>query len=205
VRSPLRSQAGARLVSQSPGALAYFRAAAGDGRRLRLIQSRVCRLSNTALEKIDGAIRSLPPLTRYAAGGRRRGLRWPRGRWLRWSRLQHGGNAFQVMAAPAGSFAGSSCPRHCRFVWHRKWQTGNLPALAVEAIGAPWLATCARFGEIDLRQVDRHPDASISSLFQELSCRSCRPNPPFAILVQLKGRSAASNRREGQSRPKRSR
>ena len=69
MRSPLRSQAGARLVSQSPGALAYFRAAAGDGRRLRLIQSQVCRLSNTALEKIDGAIRSLPPLTRYAAGG----------------------------------------------------------------------------------------------------------------------------------------
>jgi hypothetical protein len=38
VRSPLRSQAGARLVSQSPGALAYFRAAAVMDEVYALIQ-----------------------------------------------------------------------------------------------------------------------------------------------------------------------
>ena len=64
--------------------------------------------------------------------------------------------------------------------------------------GCLWLdymcQACCRIGEIDLRQVDRHPDASISSLIQELSCRSCRPNPPFAKLIQLKSRSAQSAR-----------
>jgi hypothetical protein len=57
-----------------------------------------------------------------------------------------------------------------------------------------FVSACYRIGEIDLRQVDRHPDASISSLIQELSCRSCRPNPPFAKLIRLKSRSAQSAR-----------
>ncbi|MFL4984816.1 MAG: hypothetical protein ACJ8EN_14610 [Xanthobacteraceae bacterium] len=29
--------------------------------------------------------------------------------------------------------------------------------------------------EIDLANVDRHPDASITSLIPDLSCRMCRP------------------------------
>ena len=38
---------------------------------------------------------------------------------------------------------------------------------------------------IDLRTLDRHRDAAITSLIPALSCRSCRPNAPFAELVQL--------------------
>ena len=52
---------------------------------------------------------------------------------------------------------------------------------------------CCRIGEIDLRQVDRHP--TLPFRVQELSCRSCRPNPPFTKLVRLKSRSAQSARR----------
>jgi hypothetical protein len=40
-------------------------------------------------------------------------------------------------------------------------------------------------GSIDLRTLDRHPGASISSLIPSLSCRRCSPNPPFARLEML--------------------
>ena len=33
---------------------------------------------------------------------------------------------------------------------------------------------------IDLRTLDRHPDAAVTSLIPALSCRSCRPDAPFA-------------------------
>jgi hypothetical protein len=36
---------------------------------------------------------------------------------------------------------------------------------------------------IDLRTLDRHRDAAVTSLIPALSCRSCRPNAPFAELV----------------------
>jgi len=39
--------------------------------------------------------------------------------------------------------------------------------------------------DIDLRTLDRHPDAAVTSLIPSLSCRSCRPNAPFAELVRL--------------------
>jgi len=38
---------------------------------------------------------------------------------------------------------------------------------------------------IDLRTLDRHPDAAVTSLIPALSCRSCRPHAPFAQLVSL--------------------
>jgi hypothetical protein len=44
---------------------------------------------------------------------------------------------------------------------------------------------------IDLRALDRHRDAAISSLIPSLSCRSCRPNAPFAELVRLSRTSIA--------------
>jgi hypothetical protein len=44
---------------------------------------------------------------------------------------------------------------------------------------------CRSTNAIDLRTLDRHPDAAITSLIPALSCRSCRPNAPFAELVQL--------------------
>ena len=45
---------------------------------------------------------------------------------------------------------------------------------------------------IDLRTLDRHRDAAITSL----SCRSCRPNAPFAELVRLSRTSIADEMRE---------
>ena len=38
---------------------------------------------------------------------------------------------------------------------------------------------------IDLRTLDRHRDAAVTSLIPALSCRSCRPNAPFAQLLKL--------------------
>jgi hypothetical protein len=38
---------------------------------------------------------------------------------------------------------------------------------------------------IDLRTLDRHPGASISSLIPSVSCRRCPPNAPFAKLEAL--------------------
>ena len=51
-------------------------------------------------------------------------------------------------------------------------------------------------GSIDLRTLDRHHDATITSLIPSLSCRSCRPHAPFAELVRLSPRSIADEMRE---------
>ena len=46
----------------------------------------------------------------------------------------------------------------------------------------PWLTCycpgCGVVAEIDLRKIDRHPDASIESLIPHLSCQRCSPHPP---------------------------
>src|SRR5262249_35730670 len=55
---------------------------------------------------------------------------------------------------------------------------------------------CRTINTIDLRVVDRHPDAAVSSLIPALSCRSCRPNAPFAELVRLSRTSIADEMRE---------
>ena len=44
---------------------------------------------------------------------------------------------------------------------------------------------CRTINAIGLRGLDRHPDAAVTSLIPALSCRSCRPNAPFAELVRL--------------------
>src|SRR5262249_33501956 len=49
---------------------------------------------------------------------------------------------------------------------------------------------------VNLRTLDRHPDAAVSSLIPALSCRSCRPNAPFAELVRLSRTSIADEMRE---------
>jgi hypothetical protein len=53
----------------------------------------------------------------------------------------------------------------------------------------PWLMfvcpACQQIGEIDLRKLDRHPNATIESLVLLLRCRRCRPNPPFVKLLAL--------------------
>jgi hypothetical protein len=60
---------------------------------------------------------------------------------------------------------------------------------AAIAAGQPWLTficpACQQIGEIDLRSLDRHPNATIESLVLSLSCRRCRPNPPFVKLLGL--------------------
>jgi len=60
---------------------------------------------------------------------------------------------------------------------------------AAIASGLPWLSfscpACGQWGSVDLRALDRHPRASISSLIPSVSCRRCSPNAPFARLETL--------------------
>jgi hypothetical protein len=55
---------------------------------------------------------------------------------------------------------------------------------------------CRTTNAIDLRRLDRHRDAAVTSLIPVLSCRSCRPNAPFAELVRLSRTSIAEEMRE---------
>jgi hypothetical protein len=55
---------------------------------------------------------------------------------------------------------------------------------------------CRTINAIDLRAFDRHHDAAVTSLIPALSCRSCRPNAPFAELVRLSRTSIADEMRE---------
>jgi beta-phosphoglucomutase-like phosphatase (HAD superfamily) len=55
---------------------------------------------------------------------------------------------------------------------------------------------CRSISSTDLRRLDRHPDAAVTSLIPALSCRSCRPNAPFAELVRLSRTSIADEMRE---------
>ena len=54
---------------------------------------------------------------------------------------------------------------------------------------------CRTTNAIDLRTLDRHRDAAVSSLIPALSCRSCRPDAPFAELVRLSRTSIADEMR----------
>jgi hypothetical protein len=60
---------------------------------------------------------------------------------------------------------------------------------AAIAVGLPWLSfscpACGQFGSVDLRTLDRHPGAAISSLIPSVLCRRCSPNAPFATLEML--------------------
>jgi hypothetical protein len=55
---------------------------------------------------------------------------------------------------------------------------------------------CRTVNAIDLRTLDRHPDAAVTSLIPLLSCRSCRRNAPFAELGRLSRTSIADKMRE---------
>ena len=55
---------------------------------------------------------------------------------------------------------------------------------------------CGTTNAIDLRTLDRHRNAAVTSLIPALSCRSCRPNAPFAELVRLSQTSIADEMRE---------
>ena len=80
--------------------------------------------------------------------------------------------------------------------WNAR-QARRMPMLFSPRIGAAiasrywflWVRcpACRSTSSIDLRKIDRHPDAAVSSLILALSCRSCRPNAPFASLCGYHG------------------
>jgi hypothetical protein len=80
-------------------------------------------------------------------------------------------------------------------------QAKRMPMLFAPTIGAAiaarhwylWVRcpACRTTNAIDLRTLDRHRDAAVTSFIPALSCRSCRPNAPFAKLVQLSPLSVA--------------
>ena len=60
---------------------------------------------------------------------------------------------------------------------------------AAISAGVPWLTfscqACQQVGAVDLRTLDRHPGAAISSIIPSVSCRRCSPNARFAKLEML--------------------
>jgi hypothetical protein len=89
--------------------------------------------------------------------------------------------------------------------WNER-QAKRMPMLFSPTIGAAvtagywflWVCcpACRTTNAIDLRTLDRHRDAAVTSLIPALSCRSCRPNAPFAELVRLSRTSIADEMRE---------
>jgi hypothetical protein len=85
-------------------------------------------------------------------------------------------------------------------------QTKRMPMLFSPTIGAAittgywflWVRcpACRTINAIDLRTLDRYHAAPVTSLIPALSCRSCRPNAPFAELVRLSRTSIADEMRE---------
>jgi hypothetical protein len=51
---------------------------------------------------------------------------------------------------------------------------------------------CRQLKQVDLRELDRHPQTTLYGLIPALSCRSCRPAPPFAQIVKLSQHQWAS-------------
>jgi hypothetical protein len=94
-------------------------------------------------------------------------------------------------------------------VWNER-QKQQMPMLFSPTIGAAiaagywflWVRcpACRTINAIDLRTLDRHHDAAITSLIPALSCRSCRPSAPFAELVRLSRKSIADEMREEHQR-----
>ena len=79
------------------------------------------------------------------------------------------------------------------------------PTIAAAIASRHWFLwarcpACRCTGDVDLRGLDRHPDAAVSSLIPALSCRSCRPHAPFAELVKLSKISIADEMREEYTR-----
>jgi hypothetical protein len=89
--------------------------------------------------------------------------------------------------------------------WNER-QEKRMPMIFLPTIGAAikagyrflWVRcpACQTINAIDLRKLDRHHDAAVTSLIPALSWRSCRPNAPFAELVRLSRKSIADEMRE---------
>jgi hypothetical protein len=84
--------------------------------------------------------------------------------------------------------------------WNAR-QEAHMPMLFSPTIGAAiavrywflWVRcpACRTTQSVDLPTIDRHHDATVTSLIPALSCRSCRPNAPFAELLRLSQHSVA--------------
>jgi hypothetical protein len=90
------------------------------------------------------------------------------------------------------SKAGTEAPKIVE-IWNARQAGGRAlwfyPTFgAAIAAGLPWLTfycpACTVLVRVDLRTLDRHRGAAISSLIPSLSCRRC-PNAPFAKLEML--------------------
>jgi hypothetical protein len=78
--------------------------------------------------------------------------------------------------------------------WNER-QAKRMPMLFSPTIGAAitakhwflWVRcpACRTETAIDLRLIDRHHNTALTGLIPALSCRSCRPNSPFAEIVRL--------------------
>jgi len=78
--------------------------------------------------------------------------------------------------------------------WNARIAAG-MPMLASPLIGPaiaagyPFLRCycpgCRTERMVDLRTLDRHPFGAVTSLIPALSCRMCRPHPPFARIAGL--------------------
>jgi hypothetical protein len=89
---------------------------------------------------------------------------------------------------------------HLITVWNER-QAKRMPMLFSPTIGAAITAgywflrarcpACRTTGDVDLRMLDWHRGAAVTALTPALSCRSCRPNAPFAELVCLSKSSVA--------------
>jgi hypothetical protein len=88
--------------------------------------------------------------------------------------------------------------------WNER-QAKRMPMIFSPTIGAAiasrhwylWVRcpACRTINAINLRTLDRHRNAAVTSLIPLLSCRSCRPNAPFAELVRLSRTSIADEMR----------
>ena len=88
--------------------------------------------------------------------------------------------------------------------WNER-QARRMPLLFTPTIGAAlgsrhhflWVycPACRTTRDIDLRTLDCHRDAAVTSLIPSLSCRSCRPHAPFAEIVRLSKTSIADEMR----------
>ena len=82
------------------------------------------------------------------------------------------------------------------------WTDGPAKQAIINFVRATTDRSSPKFvaAEDHLPTLDRHPDAAVSSLIPALSCRSCRPHPPFAELVRLSKTSIADEFHEERRR-----
>ena len=89
--------------------------------------------------------------------------------------------------------------RHLIALWNAHvaagWRSMFHPSVGTALFaGCPWLhvvcPACGIVGETDLRKVDIHPDASVGTVVQMMSCLlRCSPHPPLAKPTGLTRRS----------------